>query len=183
LRLPSAATVAHCQTATQILPGQNARAGIMFGQIKYCGPPADGIRRRRLLRQVKPMPDKSPKATEAEVIRMIHAHIEGLFPRTCPKCHRVFATYRDYLQNTKHIGAPVSYDIEFDDLKPTQATGNLSLANCSCGGTLALSSDGMPLGQIWQVLAWVKAEAKRRHVPTKTILTHLRTEVSKRGQA
>jgi hypothetical protein len=129
------------------------------------------------------MPDKAPPVTEAEVIRMIHRHIEGLFPRTCPKCKRLFPTYRDYLLGTRHIGTPVSYDIEFDDLRPAQAGGNLSLANCSCGNTIALSSAGMPLRQIWQVLAWVKSEAEKRQVPVEKILTHLRTEVSKRGLA
>lgn len=129
------------------------------------------------------MPDKVPPVTEAEVIRMIHQHIKGLFPRTCPRCKRVFPTYRDYLLNTKHIGTPISYDIEFDDLRPNQAGGNLSLANCVCGTTIALSSEGMPLRQIWQVLGWVKSEAEKQHVPVEKILTHLRTEVSKRGRA
>lgn len=114
---------------------------------------------------------------------MTYEHICGLFPKTCPKCKHTFATYQDYLKNTTPIGSPVSYDIEFDNLKPSQTTGNLSLANCSCGSTMALSSEGMPLEQIWQVLRWVKTEADRQKVEIRTILEHLRTEVRRRGLA
>lgn len=129
------------------------------------------------------MPDNIPIATEADVVRMIYEHITGLFPRSCPKCKRTFASYREYLLETKHIGSPISYDIEFDDLKPSRTSGNLSLANCPCGNTIALSSEGMPLNQIWQVLKWVKIEAERRNTDVQKILEHLRTEVSRRGLA
>jgi len=129
------------------------------------------------------MPDNIPNASEAEVVQMTLEHIQGLFPRTCPKCKRTFATYREYLLNTKHIGSPISYDAEFEDWKPSRTTGNLSLANCPCGNTMALSSEGMPLEQIWQVLKWVKVEAERRNVEIQKILEHLRTEVGKRGFA
>ena len=127
------------------------------------------------------MPDKIPVLTEAECVRLVHGYIEGLFPKTCPNCNRVFATYRDYLLNAKHIGVPVSYDVEFDDWKPAQSSGNLSLTNCACGSTLALSSENMPVVQIWQVLNWVKLETERRGCHVQDVLSFLREEVSRRG--
>jgi hypothetical protein len=127
------------------------------------------------------MPDDVPDLTEADVVRVIREHIEGLFPRTCPNCKQDFATYLEYLRYTKPIGFPLSYDIELDDWKPAHSSGNLSLANCRCGNTLALSSDGMPLTRIWQVLNWIKIETERRGVKTQDILVYLREEVRKQA--
>ncbi len=124
-----------------------------------------------------------PILTEAECVRLVHRYIEGLFPKTCPHCQRIFPTYRDYLRNTKHIGLPISYDVEFGDWKPAQSTGNLSLANCACGTTLALSSEKMPVAQIWQVLNWVKVETERRGCHVGDVLGFLRDEVVKRAWA
>jgi hypothetical protein len=124
-----------------------------------------------------------PILTEADCVRLVHGYIEGLFPKTCPKCKRIFATYRDYLLNTKRVGLPISYDIEFGDWTPTQPTGNLSLANCSCGTTLALSSENMPVAQIWQVLNWVRVETERRGCHVREVLSFLRDEVVKRALA
>ena len=124
-----------------------------------------------------------PELTEAEVIRVIHQHIEGLFPKTCPRCGRTFANYREYLQNTQPVGLPVSYDLEAGETKPVDSMGNLSLSNCQCGNTLALSSQGMPMKHLWAVLKWIEHETERHGIPMRHILSHLRDEVSKRGLA
>jgi len=129
------------------------------------------------------MPAQIPELTEAEVVRIIHAHIEGLFPKTCTRCGQTFANYREYLRNTQPVGFPVSYDLEAGDAKPAESMGNLSMSNCRCGNTLALSSQGMPMKQLWAVLKWIEHETERRGVPMHQILGHLRDEVSKRGLA
>jgi hypothetical protein len=125
------------------------------------------------------MPEQSPNLIEAEVVHVTWQHIKGLFPKTCPNCHRVFATYREYLLNSKPIGLPVSYDLEFGEWRPDQSAGNLSLANCKCGTTLSLSSDGMPRQQLWRVLYWIKLEAERRHIKVSEVLAELRLNVRK----
>ena len=119
--------------------------------------------------------------SEAECVQLVHEYIEDLFPRSCHNCKRSFATYRDYLLNTKHVGLPISYDVEFGDWKPSQTTGNLSLANCACGTTLSLSSESMPLAQIWLVLGWVKIETECRGCHVREVLNFLRDEVVKRA--
>jgi hypothetical protein len=125
------------------------------------------------------MPDEVPILAEPEIMRLIHDHIRSLFPKTCPKCQRRFATYRDYLAGTKPVGVPVSYDLEMGDVKPADNIGNLSLANCDCGNTLALSSEGMPVADLWKVLKWVKLEMQHRRRTLPEMLTYVREQVVK----
>jgi len=122
---------------------------------------------------------KKLKLTEADAIRLTLAHVESLFPKTCNKCNKVFENYREYLLNTERAGVPLSYDIELDNWTPINSSGNVALANCRCGNTLAISSHGMPLMQIWQILNWVRIETKKRGVKTQDIMCYLRDEVEK----
>ncbi len=115
--------------------------------------------------------------TEAEVIRAMREHLEGLFPKTCPNCLRKFATLREYLQATVHQGPPVPYDAEFDDWQPMKPVGTVTLANCPCGTTLALSSEGMPLIQLWRLLNWARVETKRRGLSPQELLDYLRDQI------
>jgi hypothetical protein len=119
--------------------------------------------------------------TEADVIRVIREHVEGLFPKTCNACQKVFPNYRDYLLNTERVGVPISYDIELGDLKPKHSSGNFALANCRCGNTLVISSRGMPLTQIWGILYWVKMETHRRGVKTEEVVCYLRDTVERQA--
>ena len=117
--------------------------------------------------------------TEADVIRAMREHLEGLFPKTCPNCQRTYATLREYLQLTTFQGLPVPYDAMAGDWQPTKPVGTITLANCPCGSTLALSSQGMPLLHLWRLLHWAKTETKRRGISPQELLTHLRTEICK----
>ncbi|MDR3413440.1 MAG: hypothetical protein P4L87_21210 [Formivibrio sp.] len=126
------------------------------------------------------MPESVPILTEGEVVRLIHEHIGSLFPKICAKCNRHFASYQDYLANTKAIGLPVSYDLEAGEVKPSQSQGNLSLANCHCDNTLSLSSDGMLVTDLWMVLKWITLEADRRKSTIPTVLSYLRDAVTTR---
>src|SRR5262245_42787645 len=80
---------------------------------------------------------------EHEVVAVVRAHIETKFPKVCTKCGRTFASLKEYLQGTTHVGNPVSYDAEMKSWSPFKPVGTLSFANCPCGTTLAVSSDGM----------------------------------------
>jgi hypothetical protein len=55
----------------------------------------------------------------------------------------------------------------------------MSYANCPCGTTLALSSQGMPLPQLWMLLAWARLETKRRGLSPQELLNYLRDEICK----
>ena len=57
--------------------------------------------------------------------------------------------------------------------------GTVTLANCPCGNTLALSSEGMPLIRLWQLLNWPRIECQRRNMSPQALLTFLREEICK----
>lgn len=117
--------------------------------------------------------------TEAEAIRIMRKHVEGLFPRDCPKCHRRFASLRDYILETQPVGATISYDAEAGDLKPFAPMGTTAMANCPCGNTLTISSEGLPLVQMWRLLHWAKSESERRGITYKELLAYVRDEIRK----
>jgi hypothetical protein len=117
--------------------------------------------------------------TEAEVVRIMREHLEGLFPKVCPTCYRRFATLREYLLTTTHLGPAIPYDVELGDWKPLRPLGTMTYANCPCGTTLALTSQGMPLSQLWSLLGWAKLETQRRGVSPNELLNYLREEICK----
>ncbi len=106
-------------------------------------------------------------------------HLEGLFPKVCPNCGRRFATLAEYLQITKHIGSAMSHDADMGDWQPLRPLGTASYANCPCGNTLALTSEGMPLTRLWPLLAWAKFETRKRGMTPQELLNYLREEICK----
>ena len=117
--------------------------------------------------------------TEADVIRIMRQHLEGLFPKTCPKCHHVFATLREYLLTTTHLGPAMPYDPEAGNWIPYQPLGLMTYANCACGNTLTLSSKGLPLIPYWRLLRWARQETKQRGLSPQALLNYLRDEICK----
>jgi hypothetical protein len=115
--------------------------------------------------------------TAEEAIRKTRSHIEGKFPKTCPSCHKVFATLADYLLETRHVGAPVSYDAEEGDWTPTKPLGTQSMANCSCGSTLAIDSSGMSLWNLWRLMRWARRESHLRGITMEQLLTWVRAQI------
>lgn len=106
-------------------------------------------------------------------------HLEGLFPKDCPNCKRRFATLREYLLNTEHLGPAMPHDADAGDWTPARPVGTMTYANCRCGTTLALSSEGMPLPRLWSLLRWARTETQRRGMTPQELLNHLRDEISK----
>jgi hypothetical protein len=114
--------------------------------------------------------------TEDDVVRLVRAHIEGLFPRVCPNCGRRFGSLRDYLRMTTHLESPVLYD-EIDGEIPSDPLGPISFANCPCGTTLTVGSRGMPASQMVEMLKWAKQESARRSIGVRDLLLHLRDRI------
>ncbi len=112
--------------------------------------------------------------TEAQVVTAIRVHLEGLFPLACPLCQRQFATFREYLQNTEHQGDAIPYDAELGHWQPLRPVGTVTLANCRCGNTLVLSSEGMPLIRLWALLNWARIETQKRKQTPRELLNYLR---------
>ncbi len=121
----------------------------------------------------------SPTVTEAEVIGTMREHLEGLFPKVCSNCHRHFASLREYILITERVGSMVSYDAELGDWNTTRPTGTMALANCPCGTTLAVGTEGIPLSRRLLMLDWIKSETQRRGVSWQELLEYLRDQTRK----
>ena len=71
--------------------------------------------------------------TASEAVCLTRTHIEAKFPKTCTSCGKRYGSLHEYLVETRHVGLPVSYDEEIDDISPTEPFGTISFANCTCG--------------------------------------------------
>ena len=71
------------------------------------------------------------------------------------------------------------YDADAGQWNPLRPLGTFTFADCPCGNTLTLSSEGMPLSQLWRLLNWARIETKRRHMTPQELLNHLRDEITK----
>ena len=116
---------------------------------------------------------------EHDVVAVVRAHIERKFPKTCSKCGRTFASLKEYLQCTTHIGNPVSYDADLKNWRPFKPVGTLSFANCSCGTTLAISSDGLGVIVMWRLLRWARTESARRNISVGELLDGVRQKIDR----
>lgn len=119
--------------------------------------------------------------TEDDVIQTLYEHFEGLFPRVCPRCNQRFATLREYIQITKRIGLPVCYDVKLGHSETKLPIGSLAMANCPCGSTLSLTTEGIPLLLRLELLNWVMNEKDRRGVSSSELLESLRDGIRKRA--
>jgi hypothetical protein len=117
--------------------------------------------------------------TEAEIVRALRGFYEGLFPRQCSGCGRVYPTLRDYIVGTQRIWPSVHYDLELGDAAGAQPIGGMAMANCTCGSTIVLSSNGMSPEQTRVILGWIKSEMTQRSMKPEELLDHLRDEVRK----
>jgi hypothetical protein len=139
---------------------------------------ARALDRHDLLSEASPVVTSMPHTgycmIEAEAIRHVREHFESLFPKTCQSCGRSFATLRDYIVNTERAGAALSYDAEDDDWATREPLGSHALANCSCGSTMALTTDGMSLPLRLALLEWLKGETLKRGVNASAVLEAMR---------
>ncbi len=115
--------------------------------------------------------------TDATLVRLVREHFEGLFPKVCARCGRRYESLRDYIRQTERIGPAIAYDVEEGDWAPVNPLGALVASNCSCGTTLALSTQGMPLPDLHAGLNWLKKESRIRRQTPEHLLAWLRDEV------
>jgi len=114
---------------------------------------------------------------EKEVITTIREFISKQFPKECNCCGKRYQSFREYLQNTTHAGKPISYDAEYEDWNPVKPIGSISISNCTCGSSLAISSMGMNLFTLGRLMNWARIEAKKRGVAISDILEDIRNKI------
>lgn len=112
----------------------------------------------------------------AAAIRLTRQHVESRFPLTC-RCGKVYPNLRSYLLQTTHVGPPVSYDGELGNWTPRAPIGTVSMANCPCGSTLTVNTDGMPLRTMWQLLLWARFESWNRQISLPELLRWVRDQI------
>jgi hypothetical protein len=115
-----------------------------------------------------------------EAARLIRAHVEGKFPKTCSLCGHVYSNLAEYLRSTRHVGQPISYDADLEDWLPSEPLGTYAVALCSCGTSLSIDSSGMPLLTLWRLMMFARREARRRGATVSELLAAIRVQV--RGQ-
>ncbi|MDP6526493.1 MAG: hypothetical protein QGH15_19955 [Kiritimatiellia bacterium] len=112
---------------------------------------------------------------ENDVIEIVKEFIATKFPKECECCGRRYDSFADFLHNTFHLGKPMSYDAESGDWQPVEPLGTLSMATCSCGTTLAISSSGMNVKTLWRLMKWAKTETEERGISPGELLNTLRS--------
>jgi hypothetical protein len=117
--------------------------------------------------------------TNLEIIRMLRTYYDSLFPKVCHNCGRSFATLREYFLNTDRLWPTTDLDAELGDFEPLHPFGTMSMANCSCGSTLALSSKDMPVSQNQLLLDWYQVEMPRAGLDQNGLSDYLRVEICK----
>lgn len=116
--------------------------------------------------------------TDDQVAIIIKQYVEGLFPKTCPNCQRVYSTVREYLLVTTPVGLPISYDADLGNKNPEKMIGSIASANCPCGSTLSISSGQMDHSQRLVLLDWIFQETAAQGVSASELLDRLRTRIS-----
>ena len=118
-----------------------------------------------------------------EIVQMMHRHFESLFPRQCSTCGHRFGSLREYILGTQRVAGTISYDAERGDWDTKLPIGAIAHANCTCGTTLALTTEGMPLADVHAVLRWVRAECLALQAPPRVVIESLRDEIRRRALA
>ena len=113
---------------------------------------------------------------EHQAVETLRRYIEGLFPKTCPNCNRVFSSLKEYLQVTTHTGVPMSYHVEDGDDR-VHELGTFSFANCPCGTTIAITSEHLEPAVMMDLGTWAASEAARRGIDMPQLLGALREQI------
>ena len=115
------------------------------------------------------------------IILMLRKYYESLFPKVCKNCGRSYATLCEYIQGTHRLWPTSDLDAELGHFEPVHPLGTMSMANCNCGSTLALSTIHMPLPQNRLLLEWYQIEMKRTGLDEKALSDSLRDEIRKQA--
>ena len=92
-------------------------------------------------------------------------------------CQHRYATVRENLQNTEHHGDAIPFDAELGNWRPLRPVGTVTLVQQPLRDTLFLSSEGMPLTQLWRLLNWARIETKKRQQTPRELLNYLGGEI------
>jgi len=113
---------------------------------------------------------------ESEAIKIVKRFLSEQFPKQCTCCGKRYSSLSEYIKGTKTVGKPISYDAENNNWNPVKPAGTVSISNCSCGSSLSLSSNGMEVKTLLQLMRWARKEAKIQGIDFSDFLDILRTK-------
>ena len=113
---------------------------------------------------------------EDDVVQIVRAYVESLFPKVCSNCGRRFGSLREYLHLTTHVGSPIVYE-SLSKATLRDPLGPMSHANCPCGTTLTIDAEGLPRAQLIELMDWARRESERRSISVRELLRHLRDRI------
>lgn len=108
-------------------------------------------------------------------------YLESLFPRSCLACERRYATYAEFLEGTRRLGA-MCYDIEISDTA-VEPIGTLGFVHCACGSTISLSSVECDPHEYRRMLAFLRVLATSEDVELDVLLERLADMIETRALA
>ena len=114
---------------------------------------------------------------ENQAIKKIQTLLESQFPKTCFNCRLTYNSLTEFVELTEYLGDPIVYDVEV--LQPTDKIhiGSATFANCTCGSTLSLTSQGIDPTLYEELLTWATRESFRRGMPMSHFLAYIRNEI------
>jgi hypothetical protein len=115
--------------------------------------------------------------TEGEVVAIMRRHVDAQFPKTCSKCHRVFQTYSEYVRTVTPIGTPVLFERTRGEGEAKAQLGTVSMANCTCGTTLSLSSRGRSQQPEVSITTWARERAEHEGITLEQLFERLRARL------
>lgn len=116
-----------------------------------------------------------------EILDLLYDYYCSQFPKVCSPCGRRYETLTEYIKTTRAIGNVISHDADAGNWGLKRPVGSVAMVNCSCGSTLSLSTDDMPMNQRERVLEWVHEETERSGVAHSEVLEALRAAVRERA--
>jgi len=114
---------------------------------------------------------------EEIVIKTLRTSLEKLFPKKCTNCCKQFATIKEFLLNTSHVGEPIFYDLRYGDRVHCPPFGIVRMFNCVCGTTLSLRIHELSVATFIQLQGWIDRESKRQGVSTDQIMAQIRVKI------
>ncbi len=118
--------------------------------------------------------------TKQDVINLVRTHIRTTeFPKICSQCGTTYESFKEFLQETTHIGEPVSYDAELNEHQPEHPLGVIAMSHCSCGNAISVSTYAMAKENRLKSIAWIQEESQKQNISRADFLKSMRDEIDR----
>ncbi len=127
----------------------------------------------------------SPAVDDLQVgafVQPLLGYLTAQFPRACTTCARPFPDFAAWVSTTSPLGMPVCFDQGDAEAAGEDPVGTLSMVDCVCGTTLAISCHHPDSEMYQQLVAALRGDAVRHAISVDDVLQVLREEIRRRSQ-